>query len=241
MSLVELAAEIPCTELKPLGDIPDIKLLGGVDLKAFVDITAGPPTDCKLTFNLLIQLAPLLASMTCLFKILNVISAIEEFATATLKIPDLGKVVEAVPKLVAAIGDLKECIPPLKLPELGISLKMMLQLIVRFLSCFLTQLDSLLQFRVSIDVAAADGNPVLKEALTCAENSADAAQVNLLKSLEPLKPLMDIVGKVAVIAKVPLTIPDFGAMSAGTDVSASIASVKQAVDTLQKAIDSIPG
>jgi hypothetical protein len=241
MALVELAAEIPCTELKPLGDIPKIELLGGVELKAFVDIAAGPATDCKLTFNLLLQLAPLLASMACLFKILNVITKIEEFATAATKLPDVSKILEAVPNLVGAIDDLKGCIPPFQIPQVFIMVKMMIQLVLRFLSCFLTQLDSLLEFRASIDLDSAEGNPVLREALTCAQNSADAAQANLLKSLEPLAPVMKIVGLLAGIVGLPLEIPNFASMSAGADVTATIGSVKQAVNTLQQVVDSIPG
>ncbi len=226
---VELSAAIPCVELKPLGDIPEIKLLGGVELTALVDVSAGPPTDCKLTMNLLLQLAPLLASLTCLFKILNVIAALKDFVQKG-----------AVLGLVDAIDKLTECIPPLQLPRLAIMLKGMLELVLRFLGCFLTQVDSLLEFRASLQVSA-DGNPVLREALACAEHSADAAQANLLKSLGPLKPVMDIVGMVAGVAGIPLQIPDFASMSTGTDLRQTTASVKQAVDTLRAVVDSIPG
>lgn len=237
---VELAGKLPCPTIKPLGDLPDIKLLGGVDLKAFVDITAGPPTDCKLSFNLMIQLAPLLASMACLFKILDVISKIKDFATA---VPDVAKLAQSVPKLVDAIGELEGCIPPLQLPRLALMLKGMLQLVISFLSCFLTQLDSLIEFRASLDFAAAEGNPILTESLMCANANVDAAQVNLLKSLEPLVPLMDVVGMVSGVAGIPVEIPDFGGMaaSAGGDVNESIDSVRGAIDTLQAVVDGIPG
>jgi hypothetical protein len=238
---VELAAKIPCVELKPLGDIPDIKLLGGVDLKAFVDIAAGPPTDCKLSFNLLIQLAPLLASMTCLFKILDVISKIKEFADATTSIPDVSKLLTAVPKLIDSIVKLEGCIPPLQLPRLALMLKGMLELVIRFLSCFLTQLKSLIEFRLAIDFDSAEGNPVLMESLMCADASLEAAQINLLKSIEPLKPVMDIVGMVSGVAGIPLEIPDFSSMSAATDFNKTIESVQQAIDSLQAVIDGIPG
>jgi len=239
---IELAAKIPCAELKTLGDIPEIKLLGGVDLQAFVDIAAGPPTDCKLTLNLMVQLAPLLASMACLFKILDVISKIKDFAEGAKDL-DVTKLGAAVPKLIDAITKLEGCIPALQIPRLVLMLKGMLQLVVRFLSCFLTQLDSLIQFRASLDFAAADGNPVLKEALTCAQNNADAAQANLLKSLEPLKPLMDVVGMVGGVAGVSLDLPDLSSMSApaGGDLTATISSIKQAVQALQDVVDGLPG
>jgi len=238
---LELAATIPCVELKPLGDLPEIKLLGGVDLKAFVDVAAGPATDCKLTFNLMIQLAPLMASMACLFKILDVISKIKDFADGAKDLDPI-KLGTAVPKLVDAITKLEGCIPALQIPRLVLMLKGMLELVLRFLSCFLTQLESLLEFRASIDFAAADGNPVLIEALTCAQNSADAAETNLLKSLEPLKPIMDIIGMIGGVAGVSLELPDLSAMSsmsAGGDVSSTISSVKQAVDSLKSVVESL--
>ena len=236
---VELAADIPCTELKALGDIPNIQLLGGVELKAFVDLAGGPPTDCKLSMNLLIQLAPLLASMTCLFKILDVMAKLQDFANAATD--PLKNLPGAVPALVNSIGELTKCMPPFQIPQLFIMLKTMLQLVLRFLSCFLSQLDNILEFRASIDFDAADGNPVLRESLTCAKNSADAAQANLFKSLEPLMPVMNIVGMVAGIAKISLTIPDFAAMSAGGDVTASVHAIKAAVLSLQQVVDGIPG
>ena len=59
-------------------DIPAISLLGGAELRGFLDFSAGAPTDCKLTFNLLLQLAPLLASMACIFKILKAITALAD-------------------------------------------------------------------------------------------------------------------------------------------------------------------
>jgi hypothetical protein len=235
---VELAAAIPCTELKPLGDIPKIELLGGVELKAFVDATAGTPTDCKLTMNLMIQLAPLLASMTCLFKILDVMAKLQDFANAA---PDPKKLPGAAVDLATAIGDLSKCMPPLQIPQMAIMLKTMLQLVLRFLSCFLSQLDNLLEFRASLDFGAADGNPVLRESLTCARNSADAAQANLMKSLEPLMPVMNIVGMVAGIAGIPLAIPNFASMSAGADVTATVHSIRQSIDSLQSVVNGIPG
>jgi hypothetical protein len=235
---VTLATDIPCTELKPLGDIPSIQLLGGVELKGFVDLAGAPPTDCKLTMSLLLQLAPLLASMTCLFKIIDVLAKVQEFAKV---VTDPPKIPDAIVGLGTAMGELAKCMPPLQLPMMAIMLKNMLQLVLRFLGCFLEQMDSLLQFRASLDLGSAEGNPVLRESLTCAANSADAAQANLLKSLAPLMPVMNIVGTVAGAAGIPLTIPNFATMSAGGDVAASVHSVKQAIDSLQKVVDGIPG
>src|ERR1044071_9103278 len=175
---IELAAEGPWAELKALGNLPELKLLGGVDLKAFVDISAGPATDCKLTLNLLLQLAPLLASMACLLKILNVIAKLQEVAKVVTDPPkviaDPSKIVTPAVELVNAIGELSLCMPPLQPLRFALMVKTMLQLVLRFLSCFLGQMESLLQFRASLDLSKADGNPVLRDSLLCAQKNADA-------------------------------------------------------------------
>jgi hypothetical protein len=188
----------------------------------------------------MIQLAPLLASMACLFKILEVIGKMKDFAEATKNL-DGPKLLETVPKLVDAITQLEGCIPPLQLPRLALMLKGMLQLVIGFLSCFLGQLDSLIQFRASINLDSAEGNPVLRESLMCAGASVDAAQVNLLKSLQPLVPVMSVVGMVGGVAGIPVKLPDFTGMSAGGDAKATIASVQQAIAGLKTVMDGIPG
>jgi len=186
----------------------------------------------------LLQLAPLLASMTCFFKVLNVITKIKEFAEAAKDPP---KLPGAAPAVIDAIVDLEGCIPPLQLPRLALMLKGMLQLVISFLSCFLSQLSSLIEFRASLDFDGAAGNPILTESLTCAKNGADAAQVNLLKALEPLVPIMSIVGSVGGTAGFPVKIPDFAAMSKGGDIQQSIQSVNDAIAALQQVVDTIPG
>src|SRR5262249_48627704 len=43
-----------------------VSLPGGGTLKAFSDLSKGIPTDCALTFSLLMQIGPFLASIECL-------------------------------------------------------------------------------------------------------------------------------------------------------------------------------
>jgi hypothetical protein len=105
----------------------------------------------------------------------------------------------------------------------------------------LNQLDSLIEFRASLDFDGAKGNPLLTESLMCANASVDAAQINLLKSLEPLQPIMAIIGMVAGVAQEEVAIPDFAGMAADTDVGATIASVRGVIDSLQAVVDAIPG
>ena len=127
------------------------------------------PTDCNLAFNLMIQVSPLLASMACLLKILNVIGSMKEFLDA---FPNVGKAAEKSVQVVDAINDLGPCLPPGIFFSLALTIKGILQIIINFLGCLISQLESILNFQASIDISAAEGNPALKAVLTCAQENA---------------------------------------------------------------------
>lgn len=232
-------SDAPCVELSELGDLPSIPLLGGAQLNAFVDIASGPPTDCKLNLNLLIQLGPLFASMACLFKILDVISKIKDVATAA---PNPVSVMEAVPKLIQSITKLEACIPALQIPNLLAMLKHILLLIINILLCFLSQIDSILKFKLSLNFDAAQDNPALLETLTCANNSADAAMKNAMSSLQPLQALMMVIGIIGGLIGQSLELPDFSAIPKEIEqIEQTVSSVKSAVQGLKGIVNSLPG
>jgi hypothetical protein len=190
----------------------------------------GAPTDCKLTFNLLLQLAPLLASMACIFKILKAITALADGIQDPAKIPSIP----------GAITDLAKCIP---LPgiELYLMIKGILSLLVRFLSCFIGDLESIVKSQATIDLSAADGNPVLHDWLICAQNNAKQSMDNMMLSLQPVQPIMNVTAMLIGLAKLPIQLPDLSNLSLGADANLTIASLKQSVDTLKSAVASIPG
>jgi hypothetical protein len=222
---------IPCIEVPKLTGIPKISLLGGVEIQGFVDLSLGAPTDCKLTFNLLLQLAPLLASLACILKIFNVITALE--ATAKSGFTKTGD-------LLSAIGELTKCIPVPGL-DLYLMIKGILSLVVRFLACFIEGLESILKFQATIDLSAADGNPVLRDALICAQDSAQTSRDNMLMSLQPLAPIMKVASMLLGMAQLDVQLPDFTTVTVSGDATQTVEALKQGVDALKKAINSIPG
>src|SRR5437764_9360463 len=63
-----------CTELGLPNPGPlKIQLPTGGSIQAFADISKGIPTDCALTFSLMIQIAPFLAATECLLKVLKLL------------------------------------------------------------------------------------------------------------------------------------------------------------------------
>jgi hypothetical protein len=221
---------IPCVDLPKIPEIPGITLLGGAELKGFLDFSAGAPTDCKITFNLLLQLAPLLASMACIFKILKAVTALADAVQDPSKIPSIA----------GAITDLAKCIPVPGI-EFYLMIKGILSLVIRFLSCFIDNLESILKFQATIDLGPAEGNPVLRETLICAQHNSQASMDNMMLSLQPLQPIMKVATMLLGMANLNVQLPDLNNVSASGEATQTIASLKQAVNQLKQAVASIPG
>src|ERR1700683_549995 len=69
----------PCAQvqLKPPSPLK-ITLPTGGTLSAFSDLSKGIPSDCSLTFSLMLQIAPFLGSIECLLKVLGLIGPLVE-------------------------------------------------------------------------------------------------------------------------------------------------------------------
>ena len=80
---------------------------------------------------------------------MNVIAKIKDFANAATD--PIKKLPGAVPALVDAINQLQGCIPFLVPLDLLAMLKGILQLILNFLNCLVSQIKSVLEFRATLD------------------------------------------------------------------------------------------
>jgi hypothetical protein len=220
----------PLVELPKITAIPTISLLGGAELKGFPDFSAGAPTDSKLTFNLMLQLAPLLASMACIFKILKAVTALADAVQDPTKIPSIP----------GAINDLIKCLPVPGI-ESYLMIKGILNLVIRFLSCTIDNLENVLEFQATIDLSAADGNPVLRDTLIRAQDSAKTSMDNIMLSLQPLEPIQKVATMLIGMTPLGIKLPDVSAITASADTTEVVTSLKQAVDQLKQAVDSIPG
>ena len=230
--------EIPCPKLPEIPEIPSLTVLGGAELKAFLNFADGTPTDCKLIFNLLIQLGPLLAASACLLKLLAVMGALLEFFKAAPDPFSMGdKALEIIPKL----EELIPCIPPLSPINIAIMIKGMLELVINFFSCFLSQLSSILEFQATIDLSMAEGNPALTASLECARDNAQVSLDNLLQSLGPLEPILGTVTSMGGVAGIEIPeLPDLSKISMEGGAESTITSVEEAITSMRQVIDSLP-
>jgi hypothetical protein len=224
-----------------LPTIPSIKLPLGGELSAFADFSLGTPSDCTLAFSLMMQLAPMLASITCLIKVLGVIGKLKDALGGLVKpTPDFS----GFQAVIDAIN--KDCMPCITavlapFPNFVFTIKGVLNLLISFLTCIIHELEHILEIQAKIDVEAAQDNPVLLEALQCAQANADQAMVNLKQGLAGVKPLLDMVKTLGSIAQIPglddlsLDIPD------SPDKAEVVTGLKAKIAELNNTIQSLPG
>src|SRR6266567_8721467 len=187
-----------------------IQLPTGGSIQAFADISKGIPTDCALTFSLMIQIAPFLAATECLLKVLKLLKPLIDVIQG-LPMPP----VKALQDFAKAAVDLAPCLlvptPASILPFI----KDLLCLILKVLKCFLSQLKSLMKIlgpiTLQLQAAQADGNDELVTTLQCAEKNAQTQASQLMNSLGPVGVLLDLAGPLFGIAGVqPIQLPGLG-------------------------------
>ena len=232
------AIEIPCVELPEVPKIPSITLIGGAELKAFLDVSAGVPDGCSVALNLMGQLTPALAGLTPILKILGVLKALADFATNPLvKGPDL----------IAAIDELAPLFLALTPAGIAVTVRGILGVVVDFLACFVSRLEAAVSFQADVAriQAKVDADPelvtpVLTASLSCAGLNAQLSMDQTMASLGPIEPLLGIVSTIAGIAGLSLSLPEFSGGGDGGPAEL-VESLNSAVESLKGVIDSLPG
>jgi hypothetical protein len=229
-SLQDLFNIPPCEVLKLPQPAPlKLQLPSGGSMNALVDISKGIPTDCSLSFSLMLQLAPLLVAIECPMRVLKLIDPLIKIIDG-LPTPDpseLGKFADAAIELAPCIASLAG-IPAF--------IKDILCLIRAILNCLIGQIQSVrnLLNGLSLRLAAAEGNPDLLAALECAQENANATVGNLTQAIDPIAavlalaaPLMGIAGMDLSIELVPAAPPE------------DLAAIDALIATLQGVVDAI--
>jgi hypothetical protein len=229
---------LPCVEV-PKPDPLKISLPFGGEFKAMVDPSMGPPTDCSLAHSLMLQLTPMLGSMACLLKVLNVIAAMKKF----FEEPTPNKIPGNAVAVADAIGQMTGCLDIVLGPiPIACMVVDILKMILAYINCMIEAVESLLNFQLSIDLNAANGNPVLLESLICAQNNANASMAGMNQGMQGIQPLIQLVNMCLTIVGQPeIELPD---MSASTPTPAELLEgadplepIKAVRDVLQTAID----
>ena len=219
----------------------NITLPTGGSITAIQDAGKAIPNDCSMTFSLMVQLAPLMASMDCLVKVLKLVKPLIDIVDG-LPVPP----VKAIKDFAEAAVDLAPCLliptPANMIPFV----RDILCLILKALNCLVGQLESLSKvmggLTLQLEEARAQRNQDLIDTLECARGNAANSAAHLFQSIEPIKVLLDLAGPFMGIAGVQaIQLP---AISGDTDQQAmqdSITAIRGVTDTLQQVVDGLGG
>ena len=240
-----MATESRPGDFPPAPEVRTLRLPGGASLVGAVDLPRGMSEQCAVSFNLILQLGPILGSMHCLIGVLRLLGWVIEFVQLVPKVADPTTIKEVLDKLtelpelaapvlecVAAFTPLGIC-PPVK--DMLVLIRDMLNCVVEFLDSILTQ-----QLEIGVKMGEAQGNPELLEALEVAKNNADVLQQQGMASLEPIFGVLDAIKPfVALASGGAAELPSLDDLTGG-ELSATIQPLRRVVSTLDAAIAILP-
>jgi hypothetical protein len=224
-----------------------ITLPGGGSLSGMVDLPAGVSESCRVNFNLLVQLGPLLGGLECLIRLFKFVGWLIDFVKAFPDAfgipPDPTKVVRLVVEDLPPIAaDLLECITAFT--PLGICppVKSFLTLIRDFLGCMLELLQSVIDQQVGIQVkmGEAQGNPELLEVLQLAQENADKMFAQTLASCEAPFALLETMGSLLeIVGAGAIAVPSIDDLSGG-EAGEALQPLEDLVSALDLVIGALP-
>jgi hypothetical protein len=239
--------EIPSCEAVALPDASDLKLRlpNGSTFSPIADLSKGFPTDCSLTVNLFIQLAPFLASIECLLKVLGLLKPLIDVVKSLGPPPDPIKLPNAIADFVKAAEALLPCFGMI-MPSTNIFffLKDLILLIIKIIKCMIGQLQTILGIMQGIEIRLADaqtaGNTELQRVLECAKKNAATAANHAQSSLGPVQNLMPLIGFFLDLAGIKLEIPPLGSAEDSAALEQTIETLNDTITTLENVVESLP-
>lgn len=244
--LNELLKLPPCKDIQlPKPSLPKIQLPTGGTIQAFTDISKGIPNDCSMSFSLLVQIAPLLAGLECLVKVLGLLKPLIDVIGGLTK-PDPIQLAQAVPNLAKAAEEIAPCLlvptPAAMIPFV----KDILCLILKVLNCFLGQLKTIVgvmgNLAIQLKQAEDSGNTELQKVLKCTQENANISAQHLVNSLGPIGVLLELMGPFLSIAQVDaIVLPAIGSDTDINSLNQTIQAVQGVVDAIEAVTDALGG
>jgi hypothetical protein len=243
---LQQAFDLPaCEELRlPLADPLQLELPSGGSMKALVDLSAGIPTDCAMSFNLMLQLQPLLVAIECPLRILKLLKPLTEIMGGLMKVPPDPPGPDLAAEFATAVAEIVPCF--VSLAKIPLFVRDILKLIRAVLNCLLGQMRTLrdLMGGLQLRLATAEGNPDLLAALDCARDNAQASMNSLTAAIDPIAGVLALVNPILSIAGLSLDLELSSPSAAPSDleaIDALIATLQTFVDALDLAIEGLGG
>ena len=234
-----------CAEIKlPQPEKLSLCLPFGGSFQGIVDVTKSIPDDCSLTFSIMLQLPPLMASLGCFIKLLKLAKPLMDFVQA---VPSLQpqKIGEAVGDLVSALEDIIGCLTSIQtgVPKF---VRDMLHMIAKLLKCIAQQIKSLAELmgglEISIQTAQAAGNKALMDQLSCAKDNAKAQADAALGSMDMVAAVLAVAEPLLQLAGVSLSLPSIGSAqdaAALEQAANAMLSVGASIDQIASSLDAL--
>jgi hypothetical protein len=237
----------PCSEISIPGPKPlKVQLPTGGSISAFADISKGIPTDCSMTFSLLLQLAPFLAATECLIKVLKLLKPLIDVVKSLGPPPDPIKLPPAIEEFVKAAVELAPCFLVPTPANIIPFIRDLLCLLLRVLNCFLGQMKSLLgvmeRLELKLNLEQQSGNFERISTIQCAQANANAHAQHLTASLEPVGVLLELASALFGIAGVPtIKLPTLGSQADLASLNAFVEAIQEVTAVIQVAADALGG
>ena len=241
--LAEALAAPKCLDLKfPPPKELSITLPSGGNIKALQDMSKAIPSDCALNFSLMVQIAPLLASMHCPLKVLKLLKPISDIVTGLPAPPSPGLIKE----VADAAADLAPCFLMLTPAGMIPFVRDILCLILSVLRCLIQQMKSLAEIMngltLRLKAAEEEGNEALIATLECAQENALVSAAHMMKGLEPVTTLLDLTAPMMSIAGVDaIKLPALGDAESAESMEETIGTLEEVVATIQQVVDALGG
>ena len=234
-----------CADLDfPKAEQLKLRLPNGATLSALPDLTKGIPSDCSLVANIFLQLAPFLASIECLLKVLGLIKPLIDVVKGLSPL-NPPKLAQAIPEFMKAAEGIVGCLGML-IPATNVFnfVKDLLLLIIKIIKCLIGQLKSILAIMQGIELRIADaeaaGNEELKRVLECAKKNATNAAGHASQSLGPVTNILPLVGLFLELAGVKLEIPAIGSAEDSAALQGTIDSLEDTITTIETVLETLP-
>jgi len=238
--LREVLSAPKCLDLSlPKPEKRNITLPSGGTLSALSNAGQNIPNDCSLTFSLMLQIAPLMASMDCVLKILK-------FLDTSVK--ELSNTPPNPANIIAAAADLAPCFLMLTPAGMIPFVRDLLCLILKALNCLIGALKTSLEFmnglNIKLEKAQANDPPdqELIASLECAQENVVTSIGHLMQGMEPITAIMDLAGPFMSIAGVEaIQLPALGNAEDTEALTQTVITLEDTVATIQQVVDVLGG
>ena len=239
----EYLAQPHCIDLAlPKPSKVEVCLPLGGRIQGLVDATKEIPDDCALTFSLLLQLGPIMASIECLIKVLKLIKPLIDVIKA---VPDPIKLGQVVPDFIKAAEDVLPCVLQVTL-GVPMFVRDLLLLIAKVLHCIAGTLKSIAGLmggiQLSIATAQKNGNGELLAQLQCAQENAQNQAAAAMSSIDVIATILSLAEPFLGIAGVsPITLPTGGSVEDAQSLETTAETLLQVSQTLITIAEALPG